>query len=259
MVNAPSKDEVSIHIDGPKAFRPELLAIVRNNFEVIHADYHLQPISQVYPPGLPEQPLNLGELEALKNDRDDIFITNPGKGVIKTRIAEIVGPTEVRLPQFSVFLSYARKERRYIDELCIHLAPAEREGLIRTWYDGKIIGGQDWEEKILDELAKADLVICQISPRFLASEFCMRTELKSAIERKKRGEAELIAYVVRVCAWEKVPSLAQFQMLPKDNKKVLREWRDRDRFWHSVAEGIKEAIQELQAKRLGTSLALGKE
>ena len=54
--------QVRIHIDGPADGRRDLLAIVRYNFEVIHSDYGCQPDDLVYPPGVPERPLNLEDL-----------------------------------------------------------------------------------------------------------------------------------------------------------------------------------------------------
>ena len=92
------------------------------------------------------------------------------------------------------------------------------------------------------------MIVCQLSRDFLASDFCVLTELESAIQRKDTGEAELIAYVLKDCGWKEVPQLAQFQVLPKDAK-ALADWPDKNKYWRAVAEGIQAALKKLQKLR----------
>ena len=61
----------------------------------------------------------------------------------------------------------------------------ERNGLIRTWYDRALSAGEKWEARILQELNDADVIVCQLSRDFLASDFCVLTELELAIRRKE--------------------------------------------------------------------------
>src|SRR5207244_2813577 len=95
---------------------------------------------------------------------------------------------------------------------------------------------------ILQELTEADVVICQLSRDFLASDFCMLTELETAIKRKEAGEAELIAYVLKDCGWKGIENLSQFQVLPK-NGRPLSKWRSKDEYWQSIADGIERAVK----------------
>ena len=124
----------------------------------------------------------------------------------------------------------------------------ERNGLIRPWYDRVLNAGEQWEPRILQELENADAVLVQLSPDFLASDFCVLNELATAIRRKKNGETELIAYVLRECGWKQVDGLGQFQMLPRELK-PLRSWRDRDQYWRAVAEGIEQSLRSLRASK----------
>jgi hypothetical protein len=100
----------------------------------------------------------------------------------------------------------------------------------------------------LQELDQADAIVCQLSRDFLASDFCVLTELKRAIERKQAGQAELIAYVLKECGWREVPELKQFQLLPRDAK-PRSKWRDKDQYWRTVAEGIQKSLAALGEKR----------
>lgn len=146
-----------------------------------------------------------------------------------------------------LFLSYSHKDEKYVDELRKELKLMERNGLIRPWYDRALKAGEKWEPRILQELNEADAIICQLSRDFLASDFCVLTELETAIKHQESGEATLIAYVLKDCGWKEVPKLKEFQILPKDAK-PLDDWKNKDKYWRAVAEGIQSALKELQKK-----------
>jgi hypothetical protein len=58
-----------------------------------------------------------------------------------------------------VFISYARENRRDIDELVAHLGILGYE----TWVDSSLRGGQDWWEEILRRIADCDAFLPIIS------------------------------------------------------------------------------------------------
>jgi hypothetical protein len=124
----------------------------------------------------------------------------------------------------------------------------ERSGLIHPWYDRALTAGDKWEARILQELNDADVIVCQISRDFLASDFCMLTELDTALRRKEAGAAELIAYVLKDSGWKET-KLAGFQILPKDGK-PLADWSNKDKYWRAVAEGIQAALKKLMPRQL---------
>jgi internalin A len=237
------ENQVRIHIDGPEATQRELLAIIRYNMDVIHSDYEAKPEELVYP--VPEAPVSVNYLQALqKSGERTVPVMRADKSILKAEIASVVIPPPAPL---RLFLSYSHKDEKYADELRKDLKLMERNGLVRPWCDLALTAGEKWEARILQELNDADVVVCQLSRDFLASDFCMLTELDTALRRKEAGEAELIAYVLRDCAWKET-KLAQFQILPK-HAKPLRHW-DKDDYWSTVAEGIRTAVKDLQQRRL---------
>jgi hypothetical protein len=151
-------------------------------------------------------------------------------------------------PAVKLFLSYAHRDEEYAKELMKSLKLMERNGLISTWYDRALTAGEKWEERILQELNLADVIVCQLSRDFLASDFCVLKELDRAVNRKLAGEAELIAYVLKDSDWKEEEKLRQFQVLPKDAK-PLAKWRDKDEYWQAIADGIKAAVKNVQANR----------
>jgi internalin A len=242
---------VSIHVDGPEQARRDLLAIIRYNFRVIHADYEFKPAELVYPPGVPERPQRLDDLEAfLRSDSASrVPIKLPDETVITPTVASLVEPVKETAEPLKLFLSYAHTEEKYVNQLRKDLKLMERNGLIRTWYDRALTAGEKWERRILQELNEADVIVCQISRDFLNSDFCVLKELDRAIQRKEAGEAELVAYLLEHCGWKEVPNLADFQVLPRDAK-PMSEWKGKqDKYWRAIAEGIQEVIKKLRQQR----------
>jgi internalin A len=236
---------VHAYVDGPKIARPQLLAIIRHNFSVIHADYEFKPLELVYAQGVPEKPQRRDELEAFLLDGITTIPVLHNNKVTTQRISTLIEPVRSSLEPLKLFLSYSHKDEKHVDELRKDLKLMERNGLIRTWYDRALPAGERWEESILQELNSADIIVCQLSRDFLASDFCVLTELDTAIERKQAGQAELIAYVLKDCGWKDVPRLKQFQVLPKDAK-PLSDWNGKDKYWRAVAEGIKQVLDKMQ-------------
>ena len=243
LVRADAADkQVRIHIDGPADARRDLLAIIRYNFEVIHADYGVQPEDLVYPAGVPERPINLEDLSALRTAGADTYpVVLPDKKVIQPPIADLMNAVDTQRPQLKLFLSYSHRDEKAIQELRKDLKLMERNGLIRPWSDHALTAGELWEARILQELNEADIIVCQLSRDFLASDFCVLKELETAIQRKQRGEAELFAYVLKDCGWKEVPNLSKFQILPSP----LPD-RNRDKYWRTVAEELQKTITKLR-------------
>ena len=245
LVRADAADkQVRIHIDGPADARRDLLAIIRYNFEVIHADYGVQPEDLVYPAGVPERPINLEDLSALRTAGADTYpVVLPDKKVIQPPIADLMNAVDTQRPQLKLFLSYSHLDEKFIQELRKELKLMERNGLIHPWSDHALTVGELWEARILQELNEADIIVCQLSRDFLASDFCVLKELETAIQRKQRGETELFAYVLEDCGWKEVQNLKQFQILrdPLPDRKSARA-----KYWRSVAEELQRTITKLR-------------
>ncbi len=235
---------VRIHVRGSEPTRPQLLAIIRHNFEAIHANYEFKPVELVYPPGMPDKSLQRNELEAFFRSGTTTIPMMRDHTVIYQNIAEVIEPVRSAPKPLNIFLSYAHKDSKYLDELRKDLKLMERNGLVRIWSDHELLPGHPWEQKILQELQTADVIICQLSRDFLASDFCTLKELDIAIQRKLAGEAELISYILKDCGWQQVPKLKEFQVLPP-GAKPLTDWK-KDKYWRAVAEGIQRAVENLQ-------------
>jgi internalin A len=141
----------------------------------------------------------------------------------------------------NLFFSYSHKDAFLKGELGTHLKLLERIGKINSWSDLEIGAGENWEEEIMNELERADIILLLVSADFFHSDFCYDRELKRALERHRAGDALALPIIVRDCSWTKA-DFAGLQVLPEGGKAVSL-WDDRDSAWRSAAEGIEQAVE----------------
>lgn len=143
-----------------------------------------------------------------------------------------------------VFISYSHKDEVWKDRLYPHLSALEQIGKITLWNDRDIKGGKVWEDDIRQAMEQAQAAVCLISADFLASGFCMQEEMPRLLERRSKGELEILPVLVRPCNWSDYPWLAELQMLPRDGKAVATDYRDDyDTIFEQVAKQIKGRVR----------------
>jgi hypothetical protein len=76
----------------------------------------------------------------------------------------------------AIFISYARRDTRTVNELVSDVRRAQRE----AWFDQELGGGQPWWDAILERIRNADLFIFALSPDSVVSRAC-RAELAYAV------------------------------------------------------------------------------
>ncbi len=148
---------------------------------------------------------------------------------------------------FRVFISYSHADGKYCEALKEHLTQLRRDGLIDLWQDRRISPGQDWKKEIEANLEAADLVLLLVSQSFIASEYCIETEMKRALERHANGEIQVVPIVVRPCDWTRAP-IGKLQCLPKDGRAISSS-RNRDKAWLDVVIGLRQVIEQLQTSQ----------
>lgn len=162
---------------------------------------------------------------------------------------------ELYLPNYSQFIqslkvekgairvafSYSHKDENLRNDLETHLKLLERNGLITSWYDRKILPGEKWENVIDENFKRADIIIFLVSAEFIASDYCYEVEMKSALERHERGEAWVVPVIARDCQWKK-SLFGHLQVLPKDGKPI-KSWEDRDVVLKDIADQIEQVIE----------------
>jgi hypothetical protein len=139
-----------------------------------------------------------------------------------------------------VFFSYSHKDEPLRDRLEVHLAMLKRQGIIETWHDRRIVAGDEFHNRIGDELDRADAILLLVSPDFLASDYCYDVEVARAMQRHEAGAARVIPVVLRPCDWHSAP-FGKLNAAPRDGKPIST-WPDLDEAFLDVVKAIKAAL-----------------
>lgn len=276
LVKADPQDKtIRILINGPAAGRRRMLAMIRQDFDVIHRDIpHLKPDELVSFPNHPQLTESYAELEVLFADDPNTPVKRVVDGKVVTatvrellegvELAPLISTNKRSLSQVAkvlghglsnslrVFFSYARIDKRQREKLGKHLAPLERLDLIRSWYDNEILPGAKFEQEIADKLAEADIVLLLISPDFVASKYCYEVELQAAMQRHAKNEVCVLPIIIRATnAWKRLPAgellLGSLNALPESGKPVPK-WKPSDEGWANVAAGVERAAENLRKR-----------
>src|SRR5258706_12501795 len=118
-----------------------------------------------------------------------------------------------------LFFSYSHKDEPFRGELANHLRILTREGVISSWHDRKIFPGDEWDHQIDTQLKAADIILLLISADFIASEYCMDIEVKTALQRHAAEEARGISVILRAVNWTQRP-FRKMKALPTSRKPI---------------------------------------
>jgi internalin A len=260
LVKADVQDKkVFISVLGPASSSRRLLGLIRSDFEQIHRGIrNLNPLEIVPLPGHPDAFVPYEELAVMERQglaslpkvvvgevvQLDVHALLNGVDLEGARRRERA--VEELRSAARVFISYSHRDERLRNRLEVHLKLLQREGLIETWQDREIEAGEDWRQKIDDNLERADIILLLVSPDFLASDYCYENEMRRALELHEEKKARAIPVVVRDVNW-KIAPLAKLQALPKDGKAVMT-WANKDTAWKNVSEGIQKVAETVRGR-----------
>ena len=254
---------VLINIKGPVAGRRRLLSIIRANFDHIHGSIkNLKPVEIVPLPEHPEDFVRYDELLAWEGSGKGEFEKVVDGEIVTLNVQRLLNGVEAegeracasgvrpshaieRRRAARVFVSYSHKDERQLNELKTHLSPLERLKLIETWYDRRIVAGEDFGQKINENIDGADIILLLVSADFIASNYCYEKEMKRALERQAKGEARVVPVIVRDVNWKVISELSNLTAVPRDGRAV-RNWPNKDTAWKDVSKSIQMMLEEMR-------------
>lgn len=149
------------------------------------------------------------------------------------------------MPPLNFFYSYCHQDHDYRTTLDSHLSMLVRNKVINQWYDGKITAGSPWEDKIIENLENADIVVFLVTKNWLNSEACIEEWDKAKLFAKEQPNKRLIPIIAAECAWKDFDDMKSKLVLPQDGKPVS-QWKPMDSAWSSVYDGIKDVASEVK-------------
>jgi len=143
--------------------------------------------------------------------------------------------------KLKIFLSYSHKDEEMKNQLDIFLVNLKRSDSIEVWQDRELAGGDEWDDKIKNELTTSDIILLLVSADFNASDYIWKKELAVAMQRHERGEARVIPVILRNCEWQDMP-YAKLQALPTGGKPIT-VYADKDEAYTDIAKGIRKVVE----------------
>lgn len=147
-----------------------------------------------------------------------------------------------------LFISYAKEDEAYKQDLVNRLKPFKRNGDIEDPDDQEILTGEVWEEKEKEAIEAAHIIIFLISPDFIHSDYLNDVHLAQALEHYRQGAVVIVPIIIRPVDLSMLP-ISKFQALPK-NAKPISTWGIRDKAWLEVQRELGKVIEKLRAGKL---------
>lgn len=124
----------------------------------------------------------------------------------------------IAIPKYDVFISHANRDK---EELVEDLYKSLDKLGIQIFYDKESIEwGDNWKDKILNGVKKAEFAIIVISENFFGREWTER-ELKELLSRQNRNGQKLILPILKNITLEQLqqeyPSVADIQAIDSKN------------------------------------------
>jgi internalin A len=236
--------------------------IIRAHLVVLHG-----MVTAVEELQISEQPaewVRMKELRMAEREKDEVLKVTIGQEPNERRLTLPVGKTldavespEARAAEgptpprrVRLFVSYAHADARKLKTLSTQLTILGRRGFIQPWEDKQLIAGEDWHERIMDELAAAEIVLLIYSDQSQASAYVQDKEIPKALVRMDEGKCVLIP--VPLDGAELDPANPQEQRLKKlmtatwNAKPVLKYARHADA-WREVGRSIRATVEARRA------------
>lgn len=144
-----------------------------------------------------------------------------------------------------VFISYSKKDAKWLDGLRTHLTYLEREYEFNIWEDSKIAVGNDWKYEIDQALDTAKIGILLISANFIASDFITNEELPSLLTAAEEEGAHIFSVIVSHSMFMDIQAISKFQTInPPSRPLIVMSEGELDETYMKVTQEIKRVLSE---------------
>ena len=242
------KESKKVHIAINGKRKRDFLTVIRETIKEVNATY--QDIETIEWVPLPEKYQNervlvdYQELEGLEAMNQELYFS--GKLKKSFVVSELLNGVEkantrTAIKPLHIFVSYAHKDTEFMERLIEHLMPLVRLNKASVWYDKSIDAGEEWESKIVDNLEKADIVLCLISSGFINSKFCYEKELDPALLAHREGTKAVIPIRIKECLWDSL-EISKVQGLPAKWMTNIEDHKS----WTEIARGVEKVINKMK-------------
>jgi len=141
-----------------------------------------------------------------------------------------------------LFVSYSHHDEKYVEIFNKHISTLKQNGLISEWYDRKILGGEEFQREIDNNIETADIICLFISVNFLSSEACMKEKEKAYFLKKTQGTS-VVPIILSICSWKDDKDISKRLALPTDGNPI-DTYSDINKGWIDVYNGLKNILEK---------------
>jgi hypothetical protein len=142
-----------------------------------------------------------------------------------------------------LYLAYAQKDKALKQEFEDYLIVLQQIQLIAGWREREVRRGIDWSQEIDPRSADADISILLLSPRLLASGYCLGAEFQQLT--RKRYFIPVMLYAVNLTGYSPLESHIY---LPRGGKPVS-SWAHRYEIWQEIDQDLRAIIHMYSSAR----------
>jgi hypothetical protein len=152
-----------------------------------------------------------------------------------------------------IFISYSQKDTRFTltngvainfkEELETHLRSLGRFGLADSWSDTNLLAGENWDERLKEELADASIILFLISANLIANDYVWDEEMPLAKYHKENKNTILIPVILNRCNWKHIPFFSESNALPFKGKPIV-DHNNRDEAYNEITEQLKAILEK---------------
>jgi hypothetical protein len=155
----------------------------------------------------------------------------------------------------TIFFSHSYRDKRFVDEMLVHLAQLKVRYEFDIWNEHGIETGKSWHSQVEAAVKQAQVAVVCVSADYLASSRITELELPALLAQAETGQTKIIPVLMRPSAWAHTP-LAYLQAFPRDGK-PLSELSDaqRERVWTDLTEVLEAELHRLGARQHGQSVS----
>jgi internalin A len=257
-------DRPELHVfalGGDVETRRVMVAIVRRELQVLHAEMRTQPVEELELSGEGAQWISvkaLREVEDPDTQKQRLPIQPDGTAEVEVsrELDKLLTPEaraidrepDVARTAVRMFVSYAHDDERQLKRLDSILDVIEQQYGLMPWRDKRLIAGEEWDEEIRARLEDMDIFLFIASAASMASPYIRDCELRRAKERRALGNVEMVAVKLEPCAYDDDPFLGKLQRLPSKFKSIA-ESSPRSAGWELVRKGLLPVIERVRRRK----------
>ncbi|WP_109300878.1 toll/interleukin-1 receptor domain-containing protein [Aquimarina sp. AU474] len=142
-----------------------------------------------------------------------------------------------------VFISYSKKDAKWLDYLRTHLSYLERKYEFTIWEDSRIEAGADWRSEIHNAINNTKVAVLLVSANFISSEFIGYEELPALLSMAKDEGANIFIIIVSHCMFSDIDAISKFQAINAPSEPLVSMTEgQRDALFVKVTREIKKVL-----------------